>query len=177
MILTYSDKSIRTLQIVKVFSSLFFLLFITIISPWLFTLAILTPLFLFYKIGIEIDTSNQKYRRYEQLLRKKGIWKDLNNYNSVVVKPHRGQRKIYHVYSGATRPYLLSSYEIYLTNETQGKKLFINSFKDKTYALKYAEDLALKINFKVEKYKPVKRFHNRNGYSNPLKSKHLKINK
>ena len=155
MTISYVDISVQKLQILKVIFGCIFLAIPVIAYPWLFILILILPMILMVREGVEFDIEQGTYRRYKQFVKKKGEWKPLNQFSKVILKPTRGQRHMYHVYSATHKRYDEFIHDVYLMSENHGKRLFIRTCKRKSSAKKLAEELSLLTGFDIEKYHPV----------------------
>lgn len=67
----------------------------------------------------------------------------------VVIKTKRGTRNLHHASTSTSKSFEYLVYEVYLMDSKKVKRLFINQFKRKTDAIKYADKLGKKINLEV----------------------------
>ena len=160
MTISFTDKSVRTLQILKVIAGTILLILPALLMPWIWLVILAVFSILLVSEGVEIDTEKRQYRRYKQFIKRRGEWKDLDNFSKVVIKPYKGRRHIYNLnfavnagFGSTFQDYNEFVQDIYLMSPNHGRKLFINTCKNKAKALALAKELALHTGFEIEKFK------------------------
>ena len=156
MKLTYSYDSFRRPKIILgIILTTFSIL--TIFNNWIQSfVTIIISLFLFgITFKLEIDTQSKTYRIYRSIFGiKSGVYKELKEYSAITLLVARGKRNILSPRFISTLSFSDEEYDVYITNSSHRKKLFIQRLTSKEKANQLIELLEKELELPYEKYNP-----------------------
>lgn len=118
-----------------------------------------TPLgviLLSHNSGLELDFENQKYRQYSSFFgKKKGEWLSLASYTALIILRKDGKTNLVATRSTFSSTLRYNEYQVFLTDHTHRKRLYLKHFDTHEQARKFALDFMEKTGIPLERFDPV----------------------
>ncbi len=106
--------------------------------------------------GLELDFESRKYRLFTKFFgRKKGEWRSLASYTALIVLQKDGKTAIASTNMLASTTISLREYQVFLTDQSHRKRLYLKHFDTAEQARKFALDFMEKTRIPLERFNPV----------------------
>jgi hypothetical protein len=109
-----------------------------------------------HSAGLELDFENQKYRQYYSFFgKKKGDWFSLETYKAVIILQKEGKTSVVSTNMLASSTISLREHQVFLTDQTHRKRLYLKHFDTHEQARKFALEFMEKTGIPLERFDPV----------------------
>lgn len=106
--------------------------------------------------GLELDFESGKYRVFTKFFRhKKGEWRSLAYYSAVIVLRKEGKTSFATIRSTLSSTIRYHEYQVFLTDQSHRKRLYLKHFDTADQARKFALDFMEKTGIPLERFNPV----------------------
>jgi hypothetical protein len=106
--------------------------------------------------GRELDFENQKYRQYHSFFgKKRGDWLSLASYSTLIILRKDGKTNLSTTRSTISSSLRHNEYQVFLTDSSHRKRLYLKHFDTPEQARKYALGFMEKTGIPLEKYNPL----------------------
>lgn len=113
-------------------------------------------LLLVHTSGLELDFESGKYRLFTKFFDcKKGEWLSLASYTALIILRKDGKTNLVATRSTFSSTLRYNEYQVFLTDQTHRKRLYLKHFDTAEQAKKFALDFMEKTDIPLEKYNPV----------------------
>jgi hypothetical protein len=109
-----------------------------------------------HSAGLELDFENQKYLQYTSLFgKKKGEWRSLASYTALIILRKDGKTNLSTTRSTISSTLRYHEYQVFLTDQSHRKRLYLKHFDTAEQARKFAVDFMEKTGIPLERFNPV----------------------
>lgn len=109
-----------------------------------------------HSAGLELDFENQKYRQYSSFFgKKKGEWFSLESYSALIILRKDGKTSLSTTRATISSTLRYNEYQVFLTDQTHRKRLYLKHFDTHEQARKFALDFMEKTEIQLERFDPV----------------------
>lgn len=109
-----------------------------------------------HSTSLELDFENQKYRQCTSFFgKKKGDWFSLETYKAVIILQKDGKTSVVSTNMLAASTISLREHQVFLTDQTHRKRLYLKHFDTHEQARKFAIDFMEKTGIPLERFNPV----------------------
>jgi hypothetical protein len=109
-----------------------------------------------HNTGIELDFENQKYRQFTAFFGwKRGEWRSLASYTALIILRKDGKTNLSTTRSTISSTLRYHEYQVFLTDQSHRKRLYLKHFDTDDLAQKYALDFMEKTGIPLERFNPL----------------------
>ena len=156
MKITFRNKELHRLNImVGIMLALIFTFFAFSFHPWMFSGLILSFIVGSKNAGVEFDSENNTYRKYDEILfSRKGTWKSIGKNKDLVILVKHGVQTTIGTMAVATVKRKGGFSELYLMDSSHIHRFFIDSSENHGKIERKAKMLSDKMGLTVKPYRP-----------------------
>jgi len=113
-------------------------------------------LMLTHSSGLELDFESGKYRVFTKFFgKKKGEWRSLASYTALIILRKDGKTNLVATRSTFSSTLRYHEYQVFLTDQSHRKRLYLKHFDTADQAKKYTSDFMEKTGIPLERFNPV----------------------